>query len=309
MSEFDSVLVTGGCGFIGSHFIKEFSKNNPKTKIFNLDKLTYAGRKENLIELKRNKNYFFKKGDICSKKVVDSLMKKCDAVIHFAAESHVDRSIVDPISFLKTNVFGTGVLLESAKGNNIQKFIHISTDEVYGDKEKGSSFESDELIPSSPYSASKAAGDRLAHSYFHTYDLPVVIHRGANNFGPNQFPEKLIPLFIINLLRNKKVPLYGDGMQKRDWLYVKDNVKSIELLLKKGENGEVYNVGAGNIKTNLEITQFILRTLGKSNSMIEKVEDRLGHDRRYCLNFEKISKLGWSPSKNLEAQFTKTIEW
>lgn len=303
------LLITGGCGFIGSNFIKYYLKNHPEDKIVNLDKLTYAGRIENLKELKGNKNYEFIKGDICNPKSVAKAMKEADRVVHFAAESHVDRSIKDPFVFLKTDVIGTAVLLEEARRQKIEKFVYISTDEIYGSVEQDFSKEDSPIKPSSPYSASKAAADRLAFSYYYTYGLPVVIHRGSNNFGPYQYPEKIIPLFITNLLRGKKVPLYGTGLNKRDWLYVEDNCASIELLLEKGKKGEAYNVAAHNEKTNIEITNFILKELGKGKGMIEFVKDRLGHDKRYALDTSKIEALGWKPVWNFEKALKHTINW
>ena len=303
------LLVTGGCGFIGSNFVKYYLEKHPEDKIVNLDKLTYAGRVENLKELKGNKNYEFVKGDICNPKSVLKAMQGVGKVVHFAAESHVDRSINDPFAFLKTDVMGTAVLLEEARKQEIERFVYISTDEVYGSVEEGFSKEDSPIKPSSPYSASKAAADRLAFSYYYTYGLNVVIHRASNNFGPNQFPEKLIPLFITNLLCGKKVPVYGNGLNKRDWLYVEDNCRAVELLLEKGKKGEAYNVAAHNEKTNMEITNFILKELGKGEEMIEFVRDRPGHDKRYALNTEKIESLGWKPEWEFEKALKHTIQW
>jgi len=306
------LLVTGGAGFIGSnfiHFMFSFLEEIPDLHIVNLDKLTYAGRKENLKGIKEGKNYSFILGDITNEKDVAKAMKECNAVIHFAAESHVDRSIKDPLSFMKTDVIGTAVLLEQARKQDIERFIYISTDEVYGSVEKGFSKESDPLSPRSPYSASKAAADHLSFAFYHTYGLPVIVHRAANNYGPRQFPEKLIPLFITNLLEGKKVPLYGTGKNIRDWLYVEDNCSAIKLLLEKGKIGEAYNVGSGNLKTNLEVTKAILKLLKKNESFIEFVEDRKGHDKRYALNFDKIKALGWKPKVNFNEGLKKTIEW
>ncbi|HIH08566.1 MAG TPA: dTDP-glucose 4,6-dehydratase [Candidatus Diapherotrites archaeon] len=305
----DRVLVTGGAGFIGSNFIRYLAETHPETEIVNLDKLTYAGNLENLRDLKGNKNYSFIKGDICDKKVVAKAMKGCDVVVNFAAESHVDRSIEEPASFIKTDVFGAYVLLEEARKQDVEKVIQISTDEVYGSIQKGSFTEESVLNPTNPYSASKAGADRLAFSYFATYGLPVIITRSSNNYGPYQFPEKVIPLFITNLIQGKKVPLYGDGLNVRDWLYVKDNCEAIDLALRKGKNGEVYNIGGGSEKTNLELTRFILREIGKGEEMIEHVKDRLGHDRRYSLSFEKIAFLGYKPKKTFENRMRETIQW
>ncbi|MFH1235305.1 MAG: dTDP-glucose 4,6-dehydratase [Candidatus Diapherotrites archaeon] len=303
------LMVTGGCGFIGSNFIKYYMEKHPQDKIVNLDKLTYAGRMENLKELKGNKNYEFVKGDVCNPKSVAKAMKGADKVVHFAAESHVDRSIKDPFVFLKTDTLGTAIMLEEARKLDIEKFVYISTDEIYGSVEQGFSTEDSEIKPSSPYSASKAAADRLAFSYFFTYGLNVTIHRASNNFGPFRYPEKLIPLFATNLLRGKKVPVYGNGLQKRDWLYVEDNCAAVELLLEKGGKGEAYNVAAHNEKTNIEITEFVLKELGKGKEMIEYVKDRPGHDKRYALNTGKIEALGWKPKWEFEAALRATVRW
>lgn len=310
MVDFSRVLVTGGAGFIGSNFIKQFMKNNPQTKIVNLDKLTYAGRLENLKEVEKNKNYKFVKGDICNKKMVAKAMQDCDGVINFAAESHVDRSIKNPEQFIKTDVFGAFILLEEARRKDVKKFIQISTDEVYGEMENGSFKETDVLMPRNPYSASKAGADRLTYSYFATYGLPVIITRSSNNFGPFQFPEKIISLFITNILREKKVPIYGKGENVRDWLYVIDNCDAIELCLKEGKNGEVYNIGGGNEIKNIDLTKKILKALGKDDKMVEFVKDRLGHDKRYSLDCSKImQELGWKPKYDFEKALIETIEW
>ncbi|PIN99068.1 MAG: dTDP-glucose 4,6-dehydratase [Candidatus Diapherotrites archaeon CG10_big_fil_rev_8_21_14_0_10_31_34] len=303
-----NLLVTGGAGFIGSNFIKHYFSVYSDSKIVNLDKLTYAGRLENLKEIESNKNYSFIKGDICDKKVVEKAAKDSDIIINFAAESHVDRSIVSPEDFIKTDVFGTFVLLEEARKKDLE-FIQISTDEVYGSIESGLFSEESALMPSSPYSASKAGADRLAFSYFKTYDLNVKITRSSNNFGPNQFPEKLIPLFITNLLEQKKVPVYGDGKNIRDWIYVKDNCDAVIKVMEKGKKGETYNVGGGNEKSNLFITDFILNELGKEKDSIEFVEDRKGHDWRYALNCDKIKKLGFIPEHSFEQALKETIKW
>ena len=305
------ILVTGGCGFIGSNFIRFILQKSPETLIVNLDKLTYAGRLENLQDIAgKNPNYTFIKGDICDRDTVQKAMEGCDAVINFAAETHVDRSIEDASQFIKTDVLGAYVLLEEARSRDISKFIQISTDEVYGQIIKGSFKETDILMPRNPYSASKAGADRLTYSYFTTYGLPVVITRSSNNFGPYQFPEKVIPLFITNLIRGKKAPLYGDGLNVRDWIYVLDNCEAIALCLEKGRDGEVYNIGGGNEVTNLELTKLILKGLAKEESMIEHVKDRLGHDRRYSLDCTKIrNELGWSPRQDFHEALTQTIEW
>jgi len=309
MGDSMKILITGGAGFIGSNFIRYLLSKHPDYKIMNLDKLTYAGNLDNLKDVEDNPNYRFVKSDICDPEIVDKLMQGVDVVVHFAAETHVDRSIVDADSFVKTNVFGSYVLLEKALEYKIKKFVHVSTDEVYGSIEKGSFKETDALNPSSPYAASKAGSDLLARSYFLTHKLPVVITRSSNNFGPYQYPEKLIPLFIINAMQNKPLPVYGDGMNVRDWLYVVDNCEAIDLILHKGMDGEIYNIGGGNEKKNLDITKVILKELDKPDSLIKFVEDRPGHDRRYSIDCTKIKKLGWKPRNKFDDALKKTIEW
>jgi len=282
----------------------------PDYRIVNLDKLTYAGNLENLRDVAEHKNYEFIKGDITDPKLVNKLAKDADAIINFAAETHVDRSIVDAGDFVKTNVFGTYCLLEAAKKHNVAKFIQISTDEVYGSIEKGAFKETNPIMPSSPYSASKASADLLALSYFTTYKMPVMITRSSNNFGPYQYPEKVIPLFITNALADKPVPLYGTGMNVRDWVYVLDNVEGIDQVLHKGRTGEVYNIGGGNELTNLELTKKILEILGKKEDMIKPVEDRLGHDWRYALDCFKIrTEIGWKPQYDFTKALQETISW
>lgn len=303
------LLVTGGAGFIGSNFIRHVLSKYPDYKIINLDKLTYCGNLDNLKDIENNPNYSFVKGDICNKELVDKLMSQVDTVVHFAAETHVDRSITNAVTFIETDVLGTFILLESARKNNIKKFVQISTDEVYGEIRKGLFKETDELKPRNPYSASKAAADRLAYSFFSTYNLPIIITRSSNNYGPYQYPEKLIPLFVTNLLENKKVPVYGDGLNIRDWIYVLDNCEAIDFLLHNGKLGEVYNISGNNEKTNLEITKFILQRIGKDESFIEYVKDRPGHDKRYALNTEKVKKLGWQPKYNFEQSMEQTVQW
>ena len=303
------MLITGGAGFIGSNFIRYILNKYPEYSIINLDKLTYCGNLENLKDVENNPNYKFIKGGICDSDVVNDIVKDSEIIINFAAQTHVDRSIIDASEFIRTNVHGTHVLLEAAKKYNISKFIHISTDEVYGSRENGSFKEDDALQPNSPYSASKAAADHLVLSYFVTYKLPVIIIRSSNNFGPYQYPEKVIPLFITNALENNKLPLYGDGLNVRDWLYVLDNCQAIGLILHKGEIGKIYNVGAGNEKTNLELTKHILDTMGKPESLIEYVKDRPGHDRRYSMDFSRIRNLGWHPQYQFQQALKETIRW
>ncbi len=303
------LLITGGCGFIGSNFIHYFLKRHPEDSLINLDNLSYAGNLENLKDIEKNPRYRFVKGDICNRKVVEEAMAGCDTVINFAAESHVDRSIADASPFIQTNVYGTFTLLEAAKKYNISCFIQISTDEVCGSIRKGSFSEESSLKPNSPYAASKASADLLSLSYYKTYGFPIIITRSSNNFGPYQYPEKLIPLFISNLLEGKKVPVYGKGKNIRDWLYVEDNCRAIDLVLTKGKVGEIYNIGADNERTNLSITRTILKRLGKKEEMIEYVKDRPGHDFRYSLDCSKIKKLGWKPKISFEEGLKKTISW
>jgi dTDP-glucose 4,6-dehydratase len=303
------LLIAGGAGFIGSNFVKYVFKTHPSYRITVLDKLTYAGNLDNLKEVKVRKNYRFIKGDICDPKIVNRLAKNCDAILNFAAETHVDRSIIGPGSFVTTDVFGTHVLLEAVRAFGIKRYVQISTDEVYGSIERGSFKETDLLHPSSPYSASKAGAELLALAYYHTYYLPVMITRSSNNFGPNQYPEKLIPLFITNLIEGKKIPLYGDGLNVRDWLYVTDNCEGIDVVLHKGKFGEVYNLGACNERTNLEITGLILKSLKLSESMIERVKDRPGHDRRYSIDCRKARALGWKPRHRFDQAILETIRW
>jgi dTDP-glucose 4,6-dehydratase len=302
-------LITGGSGFIGSNFIRYMLENNQGCSIINLDKLTYAGNPDNLQEFEKDAGYSFIKGDICNPEKVKKAMQGIDVVVHFAAESHVDRSINSSTEFVNTNVLGTNVLLENALKNNVERFIHISTDEVYGSIQKGSFKETDNLDPSSPYSASKAGSDLLVRSYYSTHKMPAIITRCTNNFGPYQYPEKLIPLFITNLLEDKKVPVYGTGKNIRDWIYVLDHCRAIDFIIQKGKTGEIYNIGSGNEKTNMEITEKILEILGKDGSMIQFVEDRKGHDLRYSLDFSKLKKLGWKPGYDFETAISETIQW
>jgi dTDP-glucose 4,6-dehydratase len=305
------ILVTGGAGFIGSNFIRHMLDAHPDLEIINYDILTYAGNLNNLKGVDKQPRYTFIKGDICDQVLVNATLKKfpVTAIVHFAAESHVDRSITDPSAFVKTNVLGTHTLLEAARKHGVPKFIHISTDETYGSIMKGSFKETDILSPSSPYSASKAGSDLLALSYFTTYHLPVIVTRCTNNFGPYQFPEKLIPLFITNLLEGKKVPVYGTGKNVRDWIHVNDHCRAVEFLLDHGVPGEVYNIGGGHEKTNLEITDKILELLGKDTSMVEYVTDRPGHDFRYSLDSSKLRKMGWKPRYSFDDALEETVSW
>jgi len=302
-------LITGGAGFIGSNFIRYFFNKYPDMSIINLDKLTYSGNLENIRDFMKNKNYIFVKGDVCDGKLVNKIMKNIDVVIHFAAETHVDRSILSSGVFVKTDVLGTQTLLEAAKINNVKKFIHISTDEVYGNVLRGYADENYPLKPSSPYSASKAGADRLAYAYYATYKLPVIITRSSNNYGPYQHPEKFIPLFITNAMENMPMPLYGNGLNKRDWLHVKDNCEAIDLVLNRGIDGEVYNIGSEEESSNIEIAKNILKILKKSYSLIKFVKDRPGHDIRYAINCHKIKKLGWRPKVKFEKGLKNTIKW
>ena len=305
------LLITGGAGFIGSCFVRYMLKNHPDYKIINLDALTYAGNLDNLKDIETNPNYSFVHGNICDKQLVDSLMSQVDACVNFAAESHVDRSITGPEIFIQTNVGGTLNLLEMAKKHKISRYLQVSTDEVYGTLGKTGYFtETTPLTPNSPYSASKASADMLVRAYYETYKMPVLTTRCSNNYGPYQFPEKLIPLFISNLLKGEKVPVYGDGMNIRDWLYVYDHCSAIDTVLHKGRLGEVYNIGGNNEKANIEITKLLIKELGKDESSIKYVEDRLGHDRRYAIDSSKIqNELGWHPSVTFEEGIKITIDW
>lgn len=305
------LLVTGGAGFIGNCFIRHILNKYPDYQVINLDALTYAGNLENLKDVENNPNYKFVHGNICDKKLVKELMQKVDCCVNFAAESHVDRSISGPEIFIETNVAGTLNLLQNAKEAKIQRYLQVSTDEVYGSLGKEGYFtEETPIAPNSPYSASKASADLLVRAYFETYKMPVLITRCSNNYGPYQYPEKLIPLFISNLLKGEKVPVYGDGMNIRDWLYVYDHCSAIDAVLHKGKEGEVYNIGGNNEKANIEITKLLIKKLGKDESSIRYIEDRLGHDRRYAIDSAKIKKeLGWEPSLTFEEGIKLTIEW
>jgi len=309
------ILVTGCCGFIGSNFIRYFLKSYPNDALINVDKLTYAGNLENLSDLSQSPRYYFIRGDITDAPRMEELINKgVDAIINFAAESHVDRSIEDPSAFMKTNVFGTFVLLEAVRkvfSKQHIRFVHISTDEVYGSLgETGAFTEETPLAPNSPYSASKSAADMLVRAYHRTYGLPTVITRCSNNFGPYQFPEKLIPLMISNAIEDKELPIYGDGMHVRDWIYVEDHCRAIDVVLHHGREGEVYNIGGRSERANLVVAQTILDRLGKPHSLIRFVTDRPGHDRRYAIDFSKIEReLGWKPSISFEEGISRTVEW
>lgn len=302
------ILVTGGAGFIGSNYIRMMFRRYPDTEITNLDKLTYAGNPDNLRDIS-NPGYTFIKGDICDPGVVNKAMEGTDVVVHFAAESHVDRSIKDGSVFVTTNVLGTNTLLNCALQSGVNKFIHVSTDEVYGSIDDGSFTEEDPLEPSSPYSASKAGSDLLAMSYYITYGLPVIITRCTNNFGPYQYPEKLIPLFITNLMEGKKVPVYGTGLNVRDWIFVDDHCSGIDFVFNHGRSGDIYNIGGGSELTNLEITYRILEMLGQDESSIEFVEDRKGHDMRYSLDCTKLKGMGWRPEYDFDKALESTVKW
>lgn len=306
------LLVTGGAGFIGSNFIHQYLKNHPNDSIINLDLLTYAGNLENLADLATYPNYQFVQGDICDAKLVDELVKQVDIIVHFAAETHVDRSITGPAAFVNTNVLGTYTLLEAARKNGNKRFHHISTDEVFGAlKPSDPKFNETTLYdPRSPYSASKASSDHLVRAYWHTYQLPITISNCTNNYGPYQYPEKLIPLFITNLLQNKKVPVYGQGLNIRDWIYVDDHNLGVEAILQAGKIGETYCLGGENELTNLEITKLILQAFNKTESEIEYVTDRLGHDFRYAMDITKAKQeLNWQPQVNFQTGLQKTIAW
>ena len=308
-----TILVTGGCGFIGSNFIRYMLKEHPSYTLVNIDKLTYAGNLENLEGIEESNSYHFVKGDICDRVLVASLVKdnKIDVIVNFAAESHVDRSIVGPDVFVETNIGGTNVLLEVARENSISLFIQISTDEVYGSLgETGKFSEVTPLHPNSPYAASKAAADFLVRAHYHTYGLPTIVTRCSNNYGPYQFPEKLIPLVITRVMENKKVPVYGDGHNVRDWLYVDDHCTAIDAIIHKGTAGEIYVVGGNNEWKNIDIVRLILRELRKPETLISYVKDRPGHDHRYAIDASKISRdLGWAPATSFETGMRKTLDW
>jgi dTDP-glucose 4,6-dehydratase len=305
------IFVTGGAGFIGSNFIRYVLGLEKGHTIVNYDKLTYAGNLANLQSIASRPNYSFVRGDICDGTAVEAAMVGCDAVVHFAAESHVDRSIYEPAPVIETNVTGTFILLQLARKLDVRRFVHISTDEVYGDIPQGVFSDEDaHLRPSSPYSASKAAADLLVRSYVRTYGFPALITRSSNNYGPYQFPEKFLPLMITNALDGKALPIYGDGKQQRDWLHVEDNCRGILAVLEKGRIGEVYNIGGLDVEENIALAQRLLRLLGKSPALLAYVKDRPGHDRRYALSCKKMEQeLGWRPQVSLEEGLQQTIEW
>ncbi len=302
------LFVTGAAGFIGSNYVRHVLATTDNA-ITAFDALTYAGNLDNLRSLDHNPRFTFVKGDICDREAVTAAMAGHDAIVHFAAESHVDRSIVDPDAFIRTNCDGTNVLCDIARQFEVERFLHVSTDEVYGSIEEGSFTESDPLDPRSPYSASKAGSDLIARAHHVTHGLPVLITRSSNNFGPYQFPEKIIPLFTTNLLDGRKVPVYGDGLNIRDWCFVTDNCEGIDLVLRKGTVGEIYNIGADNERTNRDLTDAILGLLGHDESMVEYVADRLGHDRRYSIDTKKIHELGWTPRRGFAEALDHTISW
>jgi dTDP-glucose 4,6-dehydratase len=304
------VLVTGGAGFIGSNFVRHALGAHPDWRVTTLDKLTYAGRRENLHDVMDNPRHTFVHGDIADAALSSPLVERSEIVVHFAAETHVDRSIMGAGDFIRTDVEGTFVLLEAARrAKNLRRFVQISTDEVYGSVPTGASVETDELKPRNPYAASKAGADRLAYSYWATYQLPVIITRASNNYGPYQFPEKVLPLFVTNAIDDIPVPLYGDGKNVRDWLHVLDHCRAVDMLIDRATNGEVYNIGGGNDIMNIELTHRILDSLGKSRSLIKPVADRPGHDRRYCLDTTKLRGIGWTPEVPFESGLVDTVTW
>jgi dTDP-glucose 4,6-dehydratase len=307
----ESLLITGGAGFIGSNFVHHVLSKYPDCRVVVYDKLTYAGNLNNLLDVADDPHYSFVRGDICDRELVSQVVREheIDAIVNFAAETHVDRSILSAGSFIQTDVYGTHVLLEVVREFGLRRMLHVSTDEVYGSITGASSLETDNLLPNSPYSASKAGGDLMCRAYHVTYGVPVVITRGSNNFGPYQYPEKVVPLFITNALDDKSLPLYGDGQNVRDWLYVLDHCEAIDLMLREGQDGEIYNVGADHELTNLELTETILDLVGKPRSLIQFVEDRPGHDRRYSLDSSKIRALGWRARRRFEEALEGTVRW
>ncbi len=303
------ILVTGGAGFIGSNFVRHMLAAYPGYEIVNFDLLTYAATSATLSDIDENPRHAFVEGDIADPKAVDAAMADCDAVVNFAAESHVDRSILDSAAFVRTNVLGIQTLLDAARRHSIERFLHISTDETYGSIADGSFREGDPLEPNSPYAASKAAADLIVRSYFVTHGLPVVVTRSSNNYGPFQFPEKVLPLFITNLIEGEQVPLYGDGRNVRDWTFVEDNCAALDIVLHRGSTGEIYNVGAGNEVPNIEMTMRLLEIFGAGDEMIRRVEDRPGHDLRYSIATDKVRSLGWEPQVSLGDGIRRTVDW
>lgn len=314
------MLVTGGAGFIGSNFVRYLLRRNDKFKVLNIDKLTYSGNLLNLKSIENNSRYSFVKGDITNNRLINEIFGeyKVDTILNFAAESHVDRSIINPGSFLKTNITGTHVLLEAARKHGVDRFIQVSTDEVYGSVSSGKSMEKDALMPNSPYSASKASADLLCRAYFKTFGVPVIITRSSNNYGPYQYPEKLIPLMIINIIEEKPLPVYADGKNERDWIYVEDNCRAIYEVLQKGKSGEIYNIGSGSTERNIDIVKKICEIMSKKTgrpvddvlSLITYVKDRPGHDFRYCMDNSRIqNETDWKPSTGIEEGLKKTVDW
>jgi dTDP-glucose 4,6-dehydratase len=303
------ILVTGGAGFIGSNFVRHLVTTHPDDHVVNLDKLTYAGNRANLADLESSPRYTFVHGDVCDAKLVREVAEGVDAIVNMAAETHVDKSLLEPDAFLRTDVFGVFTLLEAVRELKIPRLLHVSTDEVYGSVASGSSREEDPLRPSNPYSASKAGGDLLALAYRQTHKVPVVITRSSNNFGPYQYPEKVIPLFITNAIDGEPLPLYGDGRNVRDWLFVLDNCAAIDLVLRRGQDGEVYNIGGGTEVENIDLTHEILRLTGRPETLIRPVKDRPGHDRRYSLDSTKVRGLGWAPRHAFGEALAATVAW
>jgi dTDP-glucose 4,6-dehydratase len=303
------ILVTGGAGFIGSNFVRHLLTAHPDDAVVNFDKLTYAGNLENLRDVEKDPRYRFVRGDICDRAQVRETMEGVEAVVHFAAETHVDRSNAGAAEFLSTNVTGTFTLLEAARELKVSRFVAVGTDEVYGSIAKGAARELDPLNPSNPYSASKAAADLLARAYWITHRLPVIVTRSSNNFGPYQYPEKVIPLFITNAIEDKPLPLYGDGKNVRDWLYVLDNCAAIDLVLRKGKDGEIYNIGGSHEVENIVLTRQVLHLVGKPDTLITPVVDRPGHDRRYALDSAKAHGLGWKPAHTFAKALEATVGW
>jgi len=303
------LLVTGGYGFIGSNFVRHVLATHPDLEVVNLDALTYAGRRENLADIENDPRHTFVHGDICDQEVVAQAMNGCDGVVNFAAETHVDRSLHGAGHFIQTDCYGVWVLLEEARRRSVERFVQISTDEVYGSIDDGSFTETDPLMPRNPYSASKAGGDRMAYSFWASHGLPVIITRASNNFGPFQYPEKMIPLFVTNALADRPLPLYGDGENVRDWLFVTDHCRAVDFLLTQGTPGEVYNIAGGSERTNLEMTHAVLDLLDKPHSLIRFVTDRPGHDRRYSLDASKLAALGCEPAQDHVANLETTVRW